>query len=194
MTNFSKNRIEAFSDGVMAIAITLMVLQIPLTNDFSLKGIYSLLYSIFIFFISFFIVGFFWSSHHRLFRFIEDVSSKVLWRNLVFLFFLSLLPIFTKWLFLYPKELVPIIAYDILFIFIYLSYFFMMKSTNIKMPHRQNHRKPMPQYKHFLIWFSIWVPTVILIILLFIYIPEVTAIIIIALPLIFSFTNLFLEK
>jgi uncharacterized membrane protein len=170
-----------------------MVLQIPLTNNFSLEGINNLLYSIFIFFISFFIVGFFWSSHHKLFHHIENVSNKLLWKNLVFLFFLALLPIFTKWLLLYPKEFVPVIAYDILFIIIYLSYFFMMKSTNIKMPRNPNHKKRIQKSKNLLVGGLIWILTIIMIILLFIHIPEVTAILLTALPIIFSFTNLFLE-
>lgn len=89
MIEFSKNRLETFSDGVIAIIITIMVLNIPLPDTFGFPEIAGLLRSILIFFVSFCIVGYFWSSHHFMLEQIPEVSNTLVWRNLLFLFFLG---------------------------------------------------------------------------------------------------------
>lgn len=119
MFTFTKNRLEAFSDGVIAIIITIMVLDIPLPDTFAVPEIMGLLRSILIFFVSFFIVGSHWVRHHSLSESMEKVSQMTLWRNLLYMFFLALIPIFTKWFMLHPDEVVPAIGYDIVFLLVY---------------------------------------------------------------------------
>lgn len=125
----SKQRMEAFSDGVIAIIITIMVLNIPLPGRFDFNGIMELLISISIYFVSFVVVGAFWNQHHKIFNYIEDVTHNVVWINLLFLFFLSLIPIFTKWVMENPKRIIPVIGYDIVYLFVNLSY--MLMFTNM---------------------------------------------------------------
>ena len=122
MYKFSKSRLEAFSDGVIAIIITIMVLNIPLPETFGLSEILGLLRSILIFFVSFFIVGSHWNNHHILFERVEKITSKVVWRNLLFLFCLSLMPIFAKWVMENPDASTPAIGYVVIFVLVSASY------------------------------------------------------------------------
>jgi uncharacterized membrane protein len=96
MIKFSKHRFEFFSDGVMAIIMTIMVLEIPLPENFDLEHTIGLLKSTLIFFVSFFIVGWFWNKHHHLIDYMEILTNKIIWRNLLFLFFVALIPKFTE--------------------------------------------------------------------------------------------------
>ena len=85
--DISKNRLEAFSDAVIAIIITIMVLDIPVPKDFTFESIRDMGVSFFIYFVSFIVVGAQWVKHHYLFNFCKMVSSKVVWRNILYLFF-----------------------------------------------------------------------------------------------------------
>jgi uncharacterized membrane protein len=94
----SKGRLEAFSDGVLAIIITIMVLdlQAPLGTDLnSLKPLIPTLTS---YLLSFVFIGIYWSNHHHTFQAIKTVNGPTLWANLHLLFWLSLVPFFTRWL------------------------------------------------------------------------------------------------
>jgi Predicted integral membrane protein len=93
-----KNRLEAFSDGVMAIILTIMVLEfkVPKTTDWTtLCGLWPVFIS---YALSFLFVGLNWSSHHHLFHLAKKVNNKILWANLLNLFFLSLTPFATAWM------------------------------------------------------------------------------------------------
>ena len=114
--DISKNRLEAFSDGVIAIIITIMVLDIPMPKSFTFNGIKTVLTSFFIYFISFIVVGSQWFKHNYLFSICNKISIKVVWRNILYLFFLSLMPYFTRLIIEYPKQVVPAIGYDIVFL------------------------------------------------------------------------------
>ena len=87
--DISKNRLEAFSDGVIAIIITIMVLDIPMPKSFTFNGIKTVLTSFFIYFISFIVVGSQWFKHNYLFSICNKISIKVVWRNILYLFFLN---------------------------------------------------------------------------------------------------------
>lgn len=102
-----KNRIEAFSDGVMAIIVTIMMLNIPLPGSYSRESLTAFLFNIAVFFVSFIVVGAQWVKHLQLFTMCRDISEKVLWRNLLHLFFLSLMPLFTKWIMENPGRVLP---------------------------------------------------------------------------------------
>lgn len=92
------SRLEAFSDGVLAIILTIMVLElkVPVGDNFeSLKPFIPKLLN---YVLSFIYVGIYWNNHHHLFQAIEKINGKVLWANLTLLFWLSLLPITTTWM------------------------------------------------------------------------------------------------
>jgi uncharacterized membrane protein len=108
----------------MAIIMTIMAIEIPVSNVVGYSELPDLFKSIFIFFASFFIVGYFWNRHHKLIDGLEMLTSKVIWRNHLFLFFLALLPCFTKWVIESPDKLLPVVAYDVLYLFVNLSYLF----------------------------------------------------------------------
>ena len=94
----SKSRLEAFSDGVLAIIITIMVLElhIPQGRDFSaLRPILPILLS---YILSFVYIGIYWNNHHHLLHATRTVRGSVLWANLHLLFWLSLLPVVTGWM------------------------------------------------------------------------------------------------
>ncbi len=188
--SLSKHRFEFFSDGVMAIIITIMVLEIPLPVSFDYSGILSFLYSILIFIISFFIVGSFWNKHHVLIDQVETITNKIMWKNMIFLLSLALLPIFTKWVLENPTELIPVIFYDFLFVVVNLSYFIIVREVyGEKIPERRNKTKKDRKIG----------PIIYMIILLgvflslAIYYPKITIILLIAFPIISSIMNIFLD-
>jgi uncharacterized membrane protein len=191
VVEYSKHRFEFFSDGVMAIIITIMVLEIPLTNNFNLGGLTELLTSIFIFFASFFIVGTFWNRHHLLIDHTNTITSKIVWRNHLFLFFLALIPIFTKWILENPDKLMPAFSYDILFLFVNISYLLIVKEVynknDVKKIKRSNNGSPI---FHILIIVLI----IIGIILLGNFIPQISVILFIGFPILFSIINIFVEE
>ena len=93
-----KNRLEAFSDGVMAIIITIMVLDLKAPHTSSLAALSLVLPGLFSYLLSFVFVGIYWNNHHHMFQATETVNGTILWANLNLLFWLSLLPIVTDWL------------------------------------------------------------------------------------------------
>lgn len=93
-----KNRLEAFSDGVMAIIITIMVLEFKIPKETTWIALYQLWPVFLSYALSFFFVGLNWSSHHHLFHQAKKVNNKILWANLLNLFFLSFVPFSTAWM------------------------------------------------------------------------------------------------
>ncbi len=93
----NKNRLEAFSDGVLAIIITIMVLEIKLPKDASWRALESLLPVLESYLLSFIYIGIYWNNHHHLIHSTRRVNGKILWANLHLLFWLSLVPLATRW-------------------------------------------------------------------------------------------------
>lgn len=92
------NRLEAFSDGVLAIIITIMVLEFKVPHDPSPAALFAI-WPIFVSYVlSFIYVGIYWNNHHHLFQISENVDGSILWANLHLLFWLSLLPFSTGWM------------------------------------------------------------------------------------------------
>ena len=94
----SCNRLEAFSDGVLAIIITIMVLELKLPHGTDLAALRSLLPVFSSYVLSFIYVGIYWNNHHHLFHSARHVSAAILWANLHLLFWLSLFPMATAWM------------------------------------------------------------------------------------------------
>ena len=93
-----KTRLEAFSDGVLAIIITIMVLELKVPHGADLNALAPLLPVFFSYVLSFVYLGIYWNNHHHMFHAVERVSGGVLWANLHLLFWLSLLPFVTGWM------------------------------------------------------------------------------------------------
>ncbi len=93
----SKGRMEAFSDGVIAILITIMVLELKVPQGTGLKDLLPLLPVFFSYVLSFVFLGIYWNNHHHLLQAIKHVDGRVLWANLHLLFWLSLFPFVTAW-------------------------------------------------------------------------------------------------
>jgi uncharacterized membrane protein len=94
----TRNRLEAFSDGVIAIIITIMVLELRPPHDASIATLRPLLPVFLSYALSFLFIGIYWSNHHHLLQAVEHVNGGVLWANLHLLFWLSLTPFVTAWI------------------------------------------------------------------------------------------------
>ena len=94
----TKARLEAFSDGVMAILITIMVLELKVPHDPTLEGLKPLLPVLLCYALSFVMVGIYWNNHHHLLHAMPNMSGGVMWANHHLLFWLSLVPFATAWM------------------------------------------------------------------------------------------------
>ena len=93
-----KGRLEAFSDGVLAIVITIMVLELKVPHGEDFAALLPLLPVAGSYLLSFVYVGIYWNNHHHLFQAVQRIDGAVLWSNLHLLFWLSLLPFATAWM------------------------------------------------------------------------------------------------
>lgn len=92
-----KGRVEAFTDGVMAIILTVMVLELQIPHGSHLSALLAEWPVLLSYVLSFLYVGIFWNNHHHMFQVTPDVNGRILWANLFLLFWLSLLPFCTGW-------------------------------------------------------------------------------------------------
>jgi uncharacterized membrane protein len=93
-----KGRLEAFSDGVLAIIITIMVLEMKAPHGADLNALRPLLPTFLSYLLSFVYLGIYWNNHHHLLHSVKQVSGGILWANLHLLFWLSLVPFVTAWM------------------------------------------------------------------------------------------------
>ncbi|MBA3493767.1 MAG: DUF1211 domain-containing protein [Gammaproteobacteria bacterium] len=93
-----KGRLEAFSDGVIAIIITIMVLEMKAPNTAELAALRPVLPAFLSYVLSFIYVGIYWNNHHHIFQATQRVNGMTLWANLHMLFWLSLIPFVTRWM------------------------------------------------------------------------------------------------
>ena len=96
--DLSPARLEAFSDGVIAVIITIMVLELKVPALDGMAGVRAVLPTVFLYLLTFVQVGIYWVNHHYLLDEVETVGHGILWANLIFLFFLSLFPFVTDWI------------------------------------------------------------------------------------------------
>jgi uncharacterized membrane protein len=107
------DRMEAFSDGVMAVIITIMAFEVKPPGGPSLAALHSRLPELLVYVLSFAMVGIYWNNHHHLLRTTERITGAVMWANLHLLFWLSLLPIVTGWIGEYPLHALPAASYGL---------------------------------------------------------------------------------
>ncbi|MEO6714633.1 MAG: TMEM175 family protein [Mycobacteriales bacterium] len=91
-------RLEAFSDGVLAIIITIMVLELHAPAEASYDALGNIANSLLTYLLSFVYIGIYWNNHHHMLQVVERVNGAVLWANLHLLFWLSLMPLWTAWM------------------------------------------------------------------------------------------------
>jgi uncharacterized membrane protein len=94
----SKGRLEAFSDGVIAILITIMVLELKIPKGAEIQDLIPLLPVFLSYLLSFLYLGIYWNNHHHLLQAVKQVDGRVLWANMHLLFWLSLVPFATAWM------------------------------------------------------------------------------------------------
>lgn len=118
----SRGRMEAFSDGVLAIVITIMVLKLQAPKSVSLSGLNSLYPAFITYVLSYLYVGIYWTNHHHLLSILDTVSGRILWKNLLWLFFITLIPLATERAGLNLFETLPTIFYGIVLLACSISY------------------------------------------------------------------------
>ena len=104
-------RVEAFSDAVMAVIITIMALELRAPHGASLDAVREVLPGLLVYVLSFVFIGIYWNNHHHLLRAAERISGAAMWANLFLLFWLSLIPVLTEWLRDEYRHALPAAAY-----------------------------------------------------------------------------------
>ena len=118
----SKTRLEAFSDGVIAIIITIMVLELKVPHTADFEGL-KLVFPVFLSYVlSFIYVGIYWNNHHHMLSVVKHVGGGVFWANLPMLFWLSLFPFATGWMGENHFELLPTALYGLVLMMCAIAY------------------------------------------------------------------------
>src|SRR2546428_2826764 len=127
--SMEKNRLEAFSDGVIAIIITIMVLELKVPRGSDPAALLPLVPLFLSYVLSFLYVGIYWNNHHHMFQLTTSVNGAVLWANLHLLFWLSLLPFTTGWMGENHFERWPTILYGLNLLFCAVAYLILQICT-----------------------------------------------------------------
>ena len=123
----SKGRLEAFSDGVIAILITIMVLALTVPHEATLAALRPLIPTFLSYALSFVFLGIYWNNHHHLFQAIQQVDGRVLWANMHLLFWLSLIPFATAWMGENDFAHWPVALYGVVLLFAGIAYFILAR-------------------------------------------------------------------
>ncbi|KMQ58469.1 hypothetical protein ACM46_22470 [Chryseobacterium angstadtii] len=118
----TKGRLEAFSDGVLAIIITIMVLELKVPEGSNWANLKPLIPKFLAYIFSFIYVGIYWNNHHHLFQAVKKINGSILWANLHLLFWLSLMPVATEWIGATHFAKNPVAAYGICLIMSAVAY------------------------------------------------------------------------
>ena len=116
-------RLEAFSDGVLAVIITIMVLELRPPPGDSLAALQTLIPGLMIYVLSFTLIGIYWNNHHHLLRATRRISGSVMWANLHLLFWLSLVPVVTAWVGAHPLSRWPAVSYGVIGLMAGVAYY-----------------------------------------------------------------------
>ena len=121
-------RMEAFSDGVIAIIITIMVLELKVPHGDTLGALVPLIPVLLSYLLSFVYVGIYWNNHHHMLHACEEVTGRILWANLHLLFWLSLFPITTAWVGENHEAKAPTALYGVVLYMAAMAYFILQKA------------------------------------------------------------------
>jgi uncharacterized membrane protein len=114
---------EAFSDGVLAIIITIMVLELEVPHGTGLDALLTLAPALGSYVLSFAYIGIYWNNHHHLLQSVKHVDGRVLWANLHLLFWLSLMPFATRWVGQDLSAPLPVAVYGAILLFAAIAYY-----------------------------------------------------------------------
>jgi len=127
-----KGRLEAFSDGVLAIIITIMVLELKVPHETELNSLQPLLPVFISYLLSFIYLGIYWNNHHHMLHAVQRVNGRVLWANMHLLFWLSLVPFATAWMGKNHFSQWPVILYGFILLMAGVAYY-ILSQTLIRM-------------------------------------------------------------
>jgi uncharacterized membrane protein len=122
------SRLEAFSDGVLAIIITIMVLELKVPHEPTLEALGGSATGFLTYLLSFVYIGIYWSNHHHMFQVVEKVNGTVLWGNLHLLFWLSLFPVTTAWIDETSFSRTPVIVYGVNLLLAAVAYYVLQQA------------------------------------------------------------------
>ncbi len=123
----TKNRLEAFSDGVIAIIITIMVLELKIPHGETIEALYPLIPVLLSYVLSFVYLGIYWNNHHHMLHALNKVTGSILWGNLHLLFWLSLIPFATGWMGENHFSTTPTILYGIVLLMAAFAYWLLQQ-------------------------------------------------------------------
>ncbi len=123
-----KGRLEAFSDGVFAIIITIMVLDLKVPTGSDIAVLQPLIPVFLSYLLSFVFVGIYWNNHHHLMHLVREVNGGILWANLHLLFWLSLIPFVTRWMGDAHFASVPVALYGVVLLFSGCAYYILARA------------------------------------------------------------------
>jgi uncharacterized membrane protein len=123
----SKSRVEAFSDGVLAIIITIMVLELKVPHEGNLTALMLLAPKFISYVLSFVYIGIYWNNHHHLWQAAKSVNGPILWANMHLLFWLSIIPFATGWMGENNFAPVPVVFYGVVLWLAGLSYYILAR-------------------------------------------------------------------
>jgi uncharacterized membrane protein len=123
-----KNRLEAFSDGVIAIIITIMVLELKIPHGDSFEEIKKIMPKFLSYVLSFIYVAIYWNNHHHLLHTIKRVNGSIMWANIHLLFWLSLIPFVTAWSGENNFSVLPVATYGLILFMAAVAYYILSKT------------------------------------------------------------------
>jgi len=124
----TKGRLEAFSDGVLAIIITIMVLEFQIPHGANLAALAPLAPKFLSYVLSFVYLGIYWNNHHHLWQVVKGVNGSILWANLHLLFWLSLIPFATGWMGENNFSTIPVALYGLVLWLSAMAYYIMVRT------------------------------------------------------------------
>src|SRR5260221_985969 len=124
----SKGRMEAFSDGVIAIIITIMVLEFRVPQQATLSALSPLIPPFLCYAFSFLFLGIYWNNHHHMLQAVNHVNGRVLWANMHLLFWLSLSPFVTAWMGQNHFAARPVALYGLVLLLSAIAYFLLTQA------------------------------------------------------------------
>jgi len=124
----SRGRLEAFSDGVLAVLITIMVLDLRPPDGHRFADLRPLLPKVLVYALSFVFLAIYWNNHHHLLQVVDRISGAVLWANAFLLFWLSLTPAATAWLGPHVRDRAPVVIYGVVLFGSAVAYFVLTRA------------------------------------------------------------------
>lgn len=123
----TKGRLEAFSDGVFAIIITIMVLELKIPEGYEFKALQPIIPAFLSYVLSFIYVGIYWNNHHHMLQAAGKINGKILWANLHLLFWLSLIPFVTGWMGENHFASAPLMLYGVMLLMAAIAYWILQR-------------------------------------------------------------------